>query len=98
MEAFRVGAMALAWDGEDDRVVIEAAAIPEDGESSAEDTDDDDADGPDLVRIRIDGPTARSFVDRAVGSWPPGRPLCPRCGEPLDPQGHICARPTAYLN
>lgn len=98
VEAFRVGAMALAWDGEDDRVVIEAAAIPEDGESSAEDTDDDEADGPDLVRIRIDGPTARAFVERAVRVVAAGRPLCPKCGEPLDPQGHICTRPTAYLN
>ena len=40
VEAFRVGAMALAWDGEDDRVVIEAAALPEDGESSPDDTDE----------------------------------------------------------
>ena len=97
VEAFRVGAMALAWDGEHDRVVIEAAAIPEDGELSPEDTDDD-PDGPDLVRIRIDGPAARSFVDRATRLVAAGRPLCPRCGEPLDPQGHICARPNAYLN
>ena len=96
VEAFRVGAMALAWDGDHDQVVIEAAAIPEDGEASPEDTDDDD--GPDLVRIRIDGPTARAFVVRAARVVAAGRPLCPRCGEPLDPQGHICARPNAYLN
>ncbi len=98
VEAFRVGAMALAWDGDTDRVVIEAAALPEDGESSPDDTDTDDPDGPDLVRIRIDGPTARSFVDRATRIVAAGRPLCPRCGEPLDPQGHICTRPNAYLN
>jgi uncharacterized repeat protein (TIGR03847 family) len=97
VEAFRVGAMALAWDGEDDRVVIEAAALPADGESSPEDTEED-PDGPDLVRIRIDGSTARAFVERATRVVAAGRPLCPRCGEPLDPQGHICARPTAYLN
>jgi len=96
VEAFRVGAMALAWDGEQERVVIEAAAIPEDGEPTSEDTEDED--GPDLVRIRIDGPTARAFVVRAERIVAAGRPLCPRCGEPLDPQGHICARPNAYLN
>jgi len=97
VEAFRVGAMSLGWDGENDRVVIEAAALPEDGESSAEDVEDE-TDGPDLVRIQIDGPTARAFVERATRVVAAGRPLCPRCGEPLDPQGHICARPTAYLN
>ncbi len=97
VEAFRVGAMTLAWDGEHDRVVIEAAAIPEEGEASPDDTEEG-PDGPDLVRIRIDGPTARAFVDRATRVVAAGRPLCPRCGEPLDPQGHICARPNAYLN
>jgi uncharacterized repeat protein (TIGR03847 family) len=97
VEAFRVGAMTLAWDGEHDRVVIEAAAVPDDGEASPDDVEDD-ADGPDLVRIRIDGPTARAFVDRATRVVAAGRPLCPRCGEPLDPHGHICARPNAYLN
>jgi uncharacterized repeat protein (TIGR03847 family) len=97
VEAFRVGAMSLGWDGEADRVVIEAAALPESGESTAEDIEDE-ADGPDLVRIQIDGPTARAFVARATRVVAAGRPLCPRCGEPLDPQGHICARPTAYLN
>ena len=97
VEAFRVGAMTLAWDGEHDRVVIEAAAVPEDGEASSDDIDHG-PDGPDLVRIRIDGPTARAFVDRATRVVAAGRPLCPRCGEPLDPQGHICARPNAYLN
>jgi uncharacterized repeat protein (TIGR03847 family) len=99
VEAFRVGAMALTWDAATKRIVIEAAALPEDGESTPNDTDDDDPNGPDLVRIRIDGASARAFVDRAVRVVAGGRPLCPKCGEPLDPQGHICARPnTAYLN
>ena len=101
VEAFRVGEMALAWDGDDDRVVIEAAAIAE--EDADEDADaapsvESVLDGPDLVRIRIDGPTARAFVARASRVVAAGRPLCPRCGEPLDPQGHICVRPNAYLN
>lgn len=99
VEAFRVGAMALTWDDEADRVVIEAAALPEDGEVSPTDTDDEGPDGPDLVRIQIDPPTARAFVERAVEVVAAGRPPCPNCGEPLDPQGHICARPkTTYLN
>jgi uncharacterized repeat protein (TIGR03847 family) len=99
VEALRVGAMALTWDAEAGLVVIEAAAVPADGEATPSDTDDDDPDGPDLVRIRIDGHMARAFVDRAIRVVAAGRPPCPRCGEPLDAQGHICARPhTAYLN
>lgn len=99
VEAFRVGTMALTWDGASEQVVIQAAAIPEDGETSPNDTDDDDPDGPDLVRIRVSGAMARAFVARAERVVLAGRPRCPNCGEPLDPQGHLCARPdTTYLN
>src|SRR6476661_584767 len=76
VEAFRVGEMALAWDGDDDRVVIEAAAIADD--DADEDADaapmvESVLDGPDLVRIRIDGPTARAFVARAARVVAAGR-------------------------
>lgn len=99
VEAFRVGTMALAWDLDGNRIIISAAAIPEDGDTSPDDTEPEDPDGPDLVQIRLDGVMARSFVERAVRVVAAGRPLCPRCGEPLEPQGHICARPaTTYLN
>lgn len=99
VEAFRVGTMALTWDGTSEQVVIQAAAIPEDGETSPNDTDDDDPDGPDLVRIRVSGAMARAFVARAERVVLAGRPRCPNCGEPLDPQGHLCARPDpSYLN
>ena len=99
VEAFRVGTMALTWDGASEQVIIQAAAIPEDGETSPNDTDDDDPDGPDLVRIRVSGAMARAFVARAGRVVLAGRPRCPKCGEPLDPQGHLCARPdTTYLN
>ena len=99
VEAFRVGTMALTWDGASEQVIIQAAAIPEDGETSPNDTADDDPDGPDLVRIRVSGAMARAFVARAGRVVLAGRPRCPNCGEPLDPQGHLCARPdTTYLN
>jgi uncharacterized repeat protein (TIGR03847 family) len=98
VEAFRVGSMSLGWDGEADQVVIEAAAVPEDGEPLELAASDDDPDGPDLVRIRIDGPAARAFVERATRIVSAGRPLCPRCGEPLDPQGHLCTLPNSRLN
>ena len=27
-----------------------------------------------------------------------GRPPCPLCGEPLDPQGHLCPRRNGYVH
>lgn len=96
VELFRVGAMALAWDAATDAVVIEAQTPTQDGEYV--ELPDDADDGPDLLRVRIDAPTARGFVRRAEALVASGRPSCPFCGQPLDPQGHFCPRDNGQLN
>jgi uncharacterized repeat protein (TIGR03847 family) len=97
LEDFRVGTMALAWDGEAERVVIEAQAVTEDADEQASIPDDDAAeDGPDLLRVRLTGAQARAFAKRALAVVAAGRPPCPFCGLPLDPAGHICPRQNGY--
>jgi uncharacterized repeat protein (TIGR03847 family) len=60
---------------------------------------DDDPDGPDLLRVHLTAEAARAFVERAVRVVRAGRPPCPLCGNPLDPQGHICPRRNGqYVN
>jgi uncharacterized repeat protein (TIGR03847 family) len=99
-EAFRAGSLTLGWDGEAERVLFEARAQSEDGEEIDPDEDDDeDEDGPDLLRVRLTADAARSFVARAARIVAAGRPPCPLCGAPLDPQGHICPRRNGqYVN
>jgi uncharacterized repeat protein (TIGR03847 family) len=99
-EAFRAGSLTLGWDGGADRVLIEARAQGEDGESIDPDEDDDeDEDGPDLLRVRITMDAARAFVDRSTRIVSSGRSPCPLCGAPLDPRGHICPRRNGhYVN
>ena len=64
-----------------------------------DDDDDDDLEGPDVLRVRVSAATARSFVERAARVVASGRPPCPMCGQPLDPQGHICPRRNGhYVN
>lgn len=102
VEAFRIGAMTIGWDNDHNMVVVQAAALGDDEEdeqrAEAASAEDDDDDGPDLLRVRLSPADVRAFVARTARVVAGGRPLCPRCGEPLDPQGHICLRPTAYLN
>jgi uncharacterized repeat protein (TIGR03847 family) len=69
------------------------------------DEDDDDEDeaadleAPDVLRVRVSAAAARAFVERAARVVASGRPPCPLCGQPLDPQGHICPRRNGhYLN
>jgi uncharacterized repeat protein (TIGR03847 family) len=97
-EAFRAGSLTLGWDGDADRVLVEARAQSEDGEEIDPDEDDDeDDDGPDLLRVRMTADAARSFVARAARIVASGRPPCPLCGAPLDPQGHICPRRNGHF-
>lgn len=96
-EEFRVGTMSLAWDGEIERVVIECF---EAGDSFGEDEDelpdnDEDADGA-VLRVSLAGAAARAFAKRALAVVGAGRPPCPFCTFPLDPEGHICPRANGY--
>jgi uncharacterized repeat protein (TIGR03847 family) len=99
-EAFRAGTLTLTWDGDRERIIVEAREIveedPEDDEPVM--VDDDDDDGPDLIRVVMRPARARGFADQATAVVLAGRPPCPLCGQPLDPQGHICPRKNGYLN
>jgi uncharacterized repeat protein (TIGR03847 family) len=99
-EAFRAGSLTLGWDGDTERVLLEARAQSDDGEPiDPDEDDDDDEDGPDLLRVLLTPEAARSFVARAARIVSAGRPPCPLCGAPLDPQGHICPRRNGhYVN
>jgi uncharacterized repeat protein (TIGR03847 family) len=93
-EEFRVGAIALAWDSDGDRVVIEAQ---EESDKPVEPLSDDiPADGPGVLRVRISPAAARAFAQRAQELVAAGRPPCPLCGLPLDAAGHICPRQNGH--
>lgn len=93
-EEFRVGSIALAWDADGARVVIEAQEVTDEPvEPLAEDVS---ADGPGVLRVRITPAMARAFAQRALQIVAAGRPPCPLCGLPLDAQGHVCPRQNGH--
>ena len=93
-EDFRVGAIALAWDSDGDRVVIEAQ---EESDAPVEPLSDDiPVDGPGVLRVRISPSAARAFAQRALSLVAAGRPPCPLCGLPLDAAGHVCPRQNGH--
>lgn len=107
-EEFRVGTMTLAWDGETQQVVIEMFSAEnssgtedvEFGEGpEAEPVDPDETLEPDadeVFVVRITPRYARDFVARANALVAAGRPACPFCLQPIDPEGHICPRANGY--
>jgi uncharacterized repeat protein (TIGR03847 family) len=102
-EEFRVGTMALAWDGSDQRMIVEAQALveleaetEEDLAAAEEQLLQDEENGPPVLRVRLSGAQARSFAKRAMEVVDAGRPPCPLCSLPLDPEGHVCPRQNGY--
>ena len=91
---FRVVSMGIGWDPTDETVIIEAH-----GESDSDDVPDigDDSDsGPDTLRVRMSPLDALAFSIRATRVVAAGRPPCPFCHLPIDPDGHICPRANGY--
>ncbi len=103
-EAFRVGTLVLAWDGDRERVVIEARELLAPfGEEADEDElvdsiPDEAPEGPDVVRVHLAPDEAHAFVIRAAAVVQAGRPPCPMCGAPLEPTGHYCPRRNGYTH
>lgn len=92
---FRVGTMGLGWDSEAETVVVELLAVS-DVEFDASVVLDDAEEGPDAVRVFLTPESAREFATRSNRVISAGRPPCPLCDEPLDPEGHICVRTNGY--
>jgi uncharacterized repeat protein (TIGR03847 family) len=102
-EEFRVGTMTIAWDPSIDRIVIELFSnVDVDDEepagatsgSATEEPDEIDAD--DEIVVNITASFASDLVARGQALGGAGRPSCPFCLQPLDPQGHICPRANGY--
>jgi uncharacterized repeat protein (TIGR03847 family) len=101
VEAFRVGTMAIVWDGDDESVVVEAREITVDEgdeETDEETTEAEDDEDGDLMRVHMEPAKALAFAGRALEVVAAGRPPCPFCGQPLNPEGHICTRRNGYMH
>jgi uncharacterized repeat protein (TIGR03847 family) len=96
-EEFRVGTLALAWDEDESIVIIEAQSAVAEAEAVEGGPSDLDTDA-DMLRVRISATVARAFAKRALRVVAAGRPPCPLCGNPLDPEGHICPRQNGHLH
>jgi uncharacterized repeat protein (TIGR03847 family) len=93
-EQFRTGAMSLGWDPTTAQVVIEAYPITDvDADDNDESLNDDGADEPEMLLVRMPVGTARAFAKRTREIVGAGRPTCPLCGYPIDADGHICTLP-----
>ncbi len=82
---YRVSQLGLGYDERTDRVVIVAEAWRQQGEGNGEDE-------VLVVRFWATRRQMAALSEHALNVVAAGRPTCPMCGEPIDPQGHFCPR------
>lgn len=109
--AWDVGAIGVGYDESGRRIVIEAheAAVDEAAEDEPEDEPAEAAEAPPeepeeepvaagaLARLRVSHAQAAAFVVRARELMRGGRPICPMCQGPIDPEGHACPRANGHV-
>jgi uncharacterized repeat protein (TIGR03847 family) len=81
---FRLGRVELGFDEEGESILLHAFDIQ------------DDENDPGLA-MRFTRAQARSLVRDAANLAAAGRPMCPMCGQPMDPGGHVCPEQNGHL-
>lgn len=82
---FRVGRMELGYDDSEDRIVVVAHDL----------NSQDDADA--AFACRMTREQARDLSAEAAAVVAAGRPRCTMCGEPMDPEGHVCPQQNGHF-
>lgn len=97
-EEFRAGTMTLSWDPGDQRVVIEVFPFTEAAVLSPDQMDEEveEPEPEEIFLVRLPAGAARAFVKRCEQVLRAGRPVCPFCNEPIDPDGHLCVRSNGF--
>jgi uncharacterized repeat protein (TIGR03847 family) len=79
---FRAGQVNLSYDRDTERLVLIAYELQA----------EDDEDPPSLVRFWATPAQMRAFAIHGEEVVAAGRPICPMCQQPMEPEGHFCPR------
>ncbi len=80
---FRVGEVGLGYDSDEDLVVLVMKELVSEGEPAGEEK---------VVRFWCTRSQVRAMCRWGIEIASRGRPLCPQCGEPMEPEGHFCPK------
>jgi uncharacterized repeat protein (TIGR03847 family) len=83
-----VGQLGVVFDETRDRMVVRA------DELVLEDEADEVTAG--MARFALTRGQVQAFVVRATLLVSSGRPNCPLCGRPIDPEGHMCIKTNGH--
>lgn len=97
-EDFRAGTMTLSWDPADQRIVLEVFPYNEEAVVSPDQPEEEieEPEPEEMLVVRLPAGPARAFAKRAQTVVAAGRQPCQFCGNPIDPQGHLCPRANGF--
>jgi len=81
---FRIGQLSMGVDRETQRIVLMGT------EAAAEE------DEPEAISMEFDFRRGHELREQIALVVSAGRPPCPLCSGPLDPQGHVCPRQNGH--
>lgn len=83
---FRVGELGISYDSDDDMLILIAreAGPNENAEENR------------TARFWCTRSQVRSLCHWGIEVTNRGRPICPQCGEPMEPEGHFCPKKNGH--
>ncbi len=86
---FRAGEIGLAYDKERDRVVVFTKELL---------TEEDEPDSAAQIRFWASRSQMRKLARWGADVVNRGRPMCPQCGQPMEPEGHFCPKKNGHMH
>jgi uncharacterized repeat protein (TIGR03847 family) len=81
-----VGTLSVAYDDGEDRIVLQADELVD------EEADEDGG----HARFHLTRAQVVAYCEHVEVLLAGGRPPCPICGQPMDPEGHVCPRSNGH--
>jgi uncharacterized repeat protein (TIGR03847 family) len=81
-----VGTLSVAYDDAEDRIVLQADEL----------VDEEAGEVPSTARFHLTRAQVVAYCAHAEQLVASGRPPCPICGQPMDPEGHVCPRSNGH--
>jgi len=85
---FRVGDLGLAYDTEKDLLILVAREVLLQENADPEESN--------IVRFWCTRSQVRAMCRWGLEVARRGRPICPQCGESMDPEGHFCPKKNGH--
>ena len=84
---FRVGELGLGYDADIDLLILVAREVSD---------EEQDSEQASVVRFWCTRSQLRAMSSWGIEMASRGRPLCPQCREPMDPEGHFCPKKNGH--